>query len=146
MSNDVKDGKLEFEVIGNPRKADKLRADKGYVEYEVGRVDTTLAIKITGNFKDNGDISSGTFWTKPLLISQISDCLKHQKPKGVSTFSSAAFDPLFTDGNNNNNRAFLAAILRNEGLIAKFSSGAHEHKLAVEVDDIEEHLRKKITF
>jgi len=123
--------------------ADKLQGWRGSLDYSLIRTEGKLAFRIDGNNVDSRNTASensvdGTFSAQYIFISDIQNQLT-----GCSTdiFGSR----IFSDSNrkDNNNQAFIAAILRNEGLIEPSIGNSVEHKLVIEVSKFEQHLLRK---
>ena len=74
--NDIVGSK--FEVLRTDI-APKLRVSRGTLDYSLIRTKGKLAFIIDGNFNLDGDVCSGKFWAKKLLLSDISKCLETQK-------------------------------------------------------------------
>lgn len=131
----------EFEVI-REEEAIKLREYQGEVKYELGMVNKKLAFRITGNVRVNVDEGVGTFWTKPIPLSQIKDCLGDRKVGSVGSFTSNIFKTI--GQGNRNTKGFILAILKHEGLIEKSVEGRFNYKLAFEIESFLEKLNEPL--
>ena len=103
-------------------KANKIgQRSQGFIEYRV-LIDQTqqLYLIITGNDDDG-------YYSKEIVpFEKVEQCLKDIKPN--IPIPSKLFKSAFI-GKSNNNTAFMAAILRAEGLIAPLTDAVRKHTL-----------------
>ncbi len=122
------------------------------INYEIGMSENGILFKMI-DCTGGGQVSQ-----LPVYLSDILTCLRGERPDSKLGFSSGVFKRLFADRNidSNNNRAFLAAILRSEGLIEALypekqaetnftaehgpNSAKFKHRLSIFLDGFEESL------
>ena len=104
-------------------KANKIgQRSQGFIEYRVltDQSHQQLYLIITGNDDDG-------YYSKEIVpFEKVEQCLQDIKPN--AHISSKLFKTAFI-GQSNNNAAFMAAILRNEKLIAPMNDAVRKHTL-----------------
>lgn len=122
MSNDI-----EVTVI-KEGSAPKVNPHAiGELNYDLGKdSDNQIYLRITKN-------SSGGYFSKEWLgINAIKDTLKDYIGTDKA-FSSSAFKPLFKNSSANNS-GFLAAALRQEGILVSNKENSFHHKMGVDLE------------
>jgi len=102
------------------------KRSEGGIKYQLLASDdkAVLYVRIIAN-------DSGGYFSKELVpFSQIEQCL--EKCTEASSFPSKAFRDAFV-GRSTNNAGFLAAILREEGLLEPAEKDAFQHVLAADI-------------
>ncbi len=126
------DSKVDFKLV-RKGSAPKLRDETQLVQYELGRVEGKLSLRIIANDKD------GLFSNEAIPVSKITECLAKQA-KGAD-FTSRVLHPAFTK-KSSNNAGFLAAILRAEKVLIPIKDKLFLHELAIDAKTLEKHLSK----
>lgn len=102
------------------------RRSEGSIQYQLLASDdrASLYIRVTAN-------ESGGYFSKELVpFTEIEQCL--EKCAEASSFPSKAFRDAFV-GRSTNNAGFLAAILREEGLLEPAEEEEFQHVLAADI-------------
>ncbi len=121
---------IPFEII-RKGTAPKLRDNKQTIHYAIGKHDRNDALKLVSN------TGNGLFSSEPISLTSIQQCLSKQGM--TAEFTSRIFHSLFSKLSNNNT-GFIAAVLRQEGVLKQVDGKLFKHQLAIKPDTIVKHL------
>jgi hypothetical protein len=110
---------------------------EGYIHYRIlSDQDNRLYFNITGNDDDG-------YYSKEIIpFDSVEQIVKNIKPNVA--ISSSLFRPAFM-GQSNNNAAFLAAILREEKLLAPMADAVKKHTVEAGWDRWQTEMLKNVT-
>lgn len=115
--------------------ANKLNPNSGTLDYEVGRHAETAEpyLRISTNS------SGGHFSPEWLPITAISACFG-DNIQSDTAFSSRVLRGVFQHGKSTNNASFLAAVLRQEGLLVAHEKNKFQHCIQIPPSNWQAHL------